>query len=169
MDFKPSVDRLFRQAKFNNLKGQICENPITKSKWVPGADPVPLQKRAACRALVARAWFAYWNPGLPPLPLCPGERWNLKIKGGINYLVSEYAASLEFREYDTFRHPSFELYVRGVMALPSRSDFIGQHPELLKRYPPLPLPGLRHGLNWDPPKRDRRHRCRRRRSRGSQR
>jgi hypothetical protein len=167
MDFKPYVDRLFREA--NNQKGQICENPVTKSKWVPGPDPVGPQKRAACRALVAQAWFAYWNPGLPPLPLCPGDRWNLKVSNpGIGHMMSEYAASLEIQKYDTFRHPSFELYARGVMALPSAPYFVTQNPELRKRYPPLPLPGLRRWLYWEPPKRERRHRCTRR-SRGSQR
>jgi hypothetical protein len=150
VDFKPYVDRLFREAP--DRRDEIRQNPVTGGHWMNGLDPVRPQKDAACRVLVARAEFAYWNPGLPPFPLSVLERAELKRRMGVDYLVAQYAVSLEGQRYDTVRHPSFEQYARGVMACPLAPDFITKDPQLLKRFPPSPLQGLGPGLVWNPPK-----------------
>jgi hypothetical protein len=149
MDFKPYVDRLFREATDRSYS--LRQNPITGGRWLNGVDRVRPQKEAACRALVARAWFAWSNPDMPALPLSDEERSDLKRLPGSDYILSEYATSLALQDYDTFRHPSFEQYARGVMAYPSAPEFIRNDPQLLKRYPPRPLPGLGSGLCWNDP------------------
>jgi hypothetical protein len=150
MDYKAELDRIFREAYLP--RGSICENPVTGGKFVRGADPIGPQKKAACRALVARAREAWANPGMPPLPLSSAECYDLKRRQGIDYLWSEYASSLRILKYDDFRHPSFEQYARGVMASPLAPDFITKDPTLLKRFPPRHLPGLGSGLCWIPAK-----------------
>jgi hypothetical protein len=154
VDFRPHVDLLF--SKLPRRYGSLCENPVIGGCFVRGVDPIGPQKKAACRALVARAREAWTNPGMPPLPLSSAECYDLKSRQGIDYLWSEYASSLRILKYDDFRHPSFEQYARGVMASPLAPDFITKDPQLLKRFPPRPLPGLGSGLCWKPPKRDRR-------------
>jgi hypothetical protein len=148
MDFAPYVDRLFREAPDSRL--EIRRNPITGGRWIKGKDRLKPQKEAACRALVARAWAEWHNPEMPPLPLSDMECASLKPKGGIEYLWSEFATSLWLRKYDTFEHPPFELYARGVMASPLAPDFIRNDPQLQKRFPPRPLPGIGPGLVWSP-------------------
>ena len=83
MYYRPYVDRLFKQAP--DRLSPTRENPITGSCWVRGIDRTGPQKRAACRALVARARFAWDNPGMPPLPLSYAEREELKRNSGVDY------------------------------------------------------------------------------------
>jgi len=149
VDFRPHVDLLF--SELPRRHGSLCENPVTGGCFVRGLDSIRSQKKAACRALVARAWAAWANPGMPPLPLSANERHDLKDRLGIDYLWSEYASSLRIRNYDSTWHPSFEQYARGVMASPLAPDFITKDPRLLKRFPPRPLPGLGPGLCWKDP------------------
>jgi hypothetical protein len=148
--YRPYVDRLFKEApdRYNRIR----TNPVTGSRWVNGVDRVGPQKRAACRGLVARAWFDRDSPEMKALPLSYHEREELKRHGGVDYIQSVYARSFEAQKYDFVRHPSFEQYARGVMASPLAPDFIRQDPELLKRYPPRPLDGLGSGLYWKPVK-----------------
>jgi hypothetical protein len=145
MYYKPYVDRLFREApdRFDDTR----RNPVTGSRWVRGVDAVAPQKRAACRALVNRAWAAWDSPGMPPLPLSYEEREKLKGHGGVDYIWSVFARSLEAQR-PAAAHPSFEEYACGVMASPFAPNFIKQDHELLKRYPPRPMPGLGPGLMW---------------------
>src|SRR5262245_10610029 len=145
--FDLQVERLFREApdRFQKMR----RNPVTGSCWVSGLDPIEPQKRAASRALRARAWFASENPGMPQLPLSYAERENLKC-GALPHIVAWLARSLEALDYDCGAHPSFEEYARGVLASPLMPYFIMQDQELLKRYPPRPLPGLGSGLCWRP-------------------
>ena len=155
------VDRLFREApdRFEKLR----RNPITGSNWLAGEDPIGPQKRAARRALAAREWFAKSAPpDAPQLPLSHDECQRLKFaacqkcgfgrceKCGVGYLVACFAQSIEARNYDVEGHPAFDEYARGVLAFPYAPDFIKQDAELLKRFPPRPLPGLRPGLVWQP-------------------
>jgi hypothetical protein len=146
MDFKPEVDRLFREAP--DRRASLRQNPVTGGRWLCGADPIGRQKRDACRALVAQAWFAWDNPGLPQLPLSYGEREDIKGRSGLEYIISVYARSLAARRYDTDRHPPFEQYARGVLASDYAPDFIKDDTDLIKRYPPRTLPGLGSGLCW---------------------
>jgi hypothetical protein len=115
-----------------------------------GIDDVEEQKSLACRRLVARAAFAYWYPDLPRLPLAADERHELKQRHGVGYIVAQYSVSVGDR--DNPWHPSFERYACGVMASPLTPPFIKNDPELLRQYPPYPLPGLGPGLVWNPPK-----------------
>src|SRR6476661_6109886 len=115
MNYRPYVDRLFREAP--DRLSPTRENPITGSCWVRGIDRTGPQKRAACLALVAQARFAWDNPGMPPLPLSYAEREELKRHGGVNYIVSWFARSLEGQKYG-LAHPRFVLYACGVMASP---------------------------------------------------
>jgi hypothetical protein len=162
MDFKPFVDKLFKKIeKSSHPYETLRRNPVTGGCWVKGLDRVKPQKEEACRRLVARRWFAWDNPGLPRLPLSQIRRHPYKMKQGITWVVAEYDASLECNKYDTFRHPDFTEYARGVMASPLAPDFIKNDPQLLKDYPPRPLKGLGSGMVWtDPNKRSRRRRRR---------
>jgi hypothetical protein len=151
MDYRPYVDKLFKNAP--DRYEEIRTNPVTGSRWVKGERVVAQQKRAACRALVTREWFAWDNqdnPHLPPLPLSYNEREALKGQGGVGYIVSVYARSLEARNNDLVGPPSFHTYACGVMASPYAPDFIKNDPDLLKCYPPRALPGLGAGLYLDP-------------------
>jgi hypothetical protein len=150
MDFRPYVDQLFEEAedRFNRTRA----NPVTGARWLNGEDPIGPQKREACRALVARARFAWENPSMPSLPLTYCDREDLKGHGGIDYIISVYARSLEAQRYKDVRHPPFEIYARGVLVSPYAPHFVTQEPALIQRFPPRPLPGLGAGLYWDPPK-----------------
>ena len=147
--FKPYVDQLFAQAK--GARGQTGVNPVTGVQFVWGLDPIAPQKRDACRALVARAYFAWANPGLPPLPLSYGERESIKGRSGIGFILSVYARSFKAGKYDTGRHPQFERYACGVLASRYAPPWIKEDSELIKRFPPKELPGLGSGLYWANP------------------
>jgi hypothetical protein len=122
MNFRPYVERLFREAPDRTYS--IRRNPVTGSQWMRGADPIKPQKDIACRALVARARFAWDNPGLPPLPLSYEEREDMK-RGGLPHIIAWYARSLADRYYrDLAGHVSFTPYAWGVMASPYAPDFI---------------------------------------------
>jgi hypothetical protein len=163
MNYEVEVDRLFREADLE--RGSVCENPVTGSKFVPGIDRIKPQKERARLALKAREWFSrHAPPDAPPLPLSYGDREDLK-RGGLPHIVAWFARSLEARHYDYQEHPSFDEYVRGVVASPYAPEFITQDQELLRRFPPCPLSGLGPGLYWDPPKSGRTRCDRRTRSR----
>ena len=144
------VDVMFREAVDSMYETRT--NPVTGSRWVRGLDPIKPQKQAACRALMAREWFAVnAPPDAPPLPLSYGERESLK-GGGLPHVVAWFARSLEAHNYEFCSHPSFEDYARGVMASPYAPDFIKSDQQLRGRFPPTPLNGLGPGLMWRPAK-----------------
>jgi hypothetical protein len=105
-------------------------------------------------AVAARKWFAENGPpDLQPLPLGYNERERLK-HGGADHILAWYARSLDCRNYDVRKHPSFEDYARGVMASEFCSSFIKTEDttgELQKRFPARYLYGLGPGLIWEPP------------------
>jgi hypothetical protein len=110
------------------------------------------------KAMLAREHFARNGPSdAPPLPIGYDEREAIKGKGRMSTLVALYARSLETRDYDMEEHPSFEDYVRGVMASNKHgwSD-IREDEQLTRRFPPRPLKGMGPGLMWAPVKRARR-------------
>ena len=103
-------------------------------------------------ALAARKWFAdNGPPDLQPLPLGYNERERLK-HGGADHILAWYARSLDSRDYNFLKHPSFDDYARGVMASEFTLDNIRNDEELQRRFPPRPLKGLGPGLHWYPPK-----------------
>jgi len=105
-------------------------------------------------ALVARKWFAENGPSdLQPLPLGYNEREDLK-HGGADHILAWYARSLDCRDYDVRKHPSFEDYACGVMASEFCPYFLKAEDktgELQRRFPPRHLYGLGPGLVWEPP------------------
>jgi hypothetical protein len=146
MDYNAEVDRIFRGAHLP--RGSVCENPVTGGKFVPGLDPIKPQKQRAERALRARDWFASHAPlDAPPLPLCYGDREDLKV-WGLPHLVAWFAGSVDSRDFVVDGHPLFDDYARGVMASPFAPEFITRDPVLQKRFPPQPLQGLGPGLCW---------------------
>jgi hypothetical protein len=144
------VDHLFRNAP--DRFEEIRRNPVTGGRWVRGDDPIGPQKRAACRALRARAWFAQNGPkDAPPFPLGYHDREDLKCGGHpLRHLVAWFARSLAFRDYAYEGHPSFDDFACGVLASPDAPWFIKEDQALTKRYPPRTLPGLGSGFCWKP-------------------
>jgi hypothetical protein len=129
--------------------GTPCWNPVTGAGFVSGEDPIEPQICAAESAL--RAWGKWDRPmDAPDLPIHREERAALKAAGGLGYLVSEFASSLERCDYDYLFHPSFDVYARGVMGSQYSPDFIKEDPNLQKRFPPIPLKGLGRGNVWQP-------------------
>jgi len=142
------VDLMFKEAADRNET--VRTNPVTGSRWVRGHDPIKPQKQAACRALMAREWFALnAPPDAPPLPLSYGERESLK-SGGLPHILAWFARSLAWREYDFDGHPHFDDYARGVLASSYAPDFIRSDQHLRQRFAPAPLNGLGPGLVWRP-------------------
>lgn len=168
------VDELFSTGRY----GEPFDNPVTGACFIYGDDVgdfrIEPQKEATRRALLAREHFARVGPPeLQPLPLSSNEISDRKYDWAagasaefraLAFISSRFADSLESNGWDYKGHPSFEDYVRGVLAskhpdlddLPSivRFDFIALH----KRYPPRPLPGLQldSHLTWRPPARTKR-------------
>ncbi|MGO9683633.1 MAG: hypothetical protein ACLPTZ_13790 [Beijerinckiaceae bacterium] len=126
-----------------------------------------------CRAHRAREHFARVGPPeLQPLPLSHSEISDRKYNWAagasaefraLAFISSRYADSPRADDdWDYKEHPSFEDYVRGVLAtkhpdlddLPGSVgfDFIALH----KRYPPRPLSGLNLDWFWHPPARTKR-------------
>jgi hypothetical protein len=130
--------------------GQRCtrSNPVTGSGFMGREDPLKPQLEAAYRALRARKHLAAVGPtDLPPLPTSDGERERMKV-GGVTHILAWFARSWEGLRYELTAHPDFETYARGVMASDHAPSWIRNDPELLRRFPPRPLPGLGSGLYW---------------------
>jgi hypothetical protein len=150
--YHAEVNRLFRNIKSRYDGIEI--NPLTGNEFVPARDLKP-QKLIAIEALLARDWFeAQRPPDAPELPLgmrnCIQARDQAIIKSDwIACLVSRFADSVARREYRTEGHPLFEEFARGLMASDMWPDEMHKDPDLLRRYPPKPLPGLKHGV-WSP-------------------
>ena len=146
------VDELFSTGRY----GEPFNNPVTGAGFIYGDDDgdfqIEPQKETARRALLAREHFARVGPPeLQPLPLSCSEISDRKYNWAagasaefraLAFISSRFADSLRANDWDYKRHPSFDDYVRGVLAskhpdldsLPSwvRFDFIALH----KKYPP---------------------------------
>jgi hypothetical protein len=148
------VHQLFGQIK--GCRGSLQFNPITADQFVLGDDPIEPQELKANMALEARDWFeAQRPPDAPELPLglrhCIDVRDDAIIsENWIACLVSRFGESVAHREYRTEGHPLFEEFARGLMASDMWPDEMHKDPDLLRRYPPKPLPGLEHGV-WSQP------------------
>jgi len=141
------VERLFSETTASH--GEVYENPVTGGRFVYGGDPIAPQKDAACRALLAREWFALNGPAdAPQLPITYEEREYLKWRTGrpLDYVVAQFAGSL-LTHYDVTEHPSFSEFVSGLLwdhdnggsGLPLSAEGLA---ELKRRYPPRQLEGL---------------------------
>jgi hypothetical protein len=149
------VEDLF--AKNPGRYGEVCENPVTGSRYVYCVDPIEQQKSAARDALRAREWFAIVGPkDMQPLPISDEEiedrkyAWDSK-QPSHSFIASSFGDSLRANGHDLKSHPSFEDFACGVMASEHAPDFVKKDELLRKRYPPRHLPGLNAGHCWEPP------------------
>jgi hypothetical protein len=147
-----SVDRLFSEIETQAKRGDLCRNPVTGGCFVWGLDPIALQKKEAVVALRAREWFAVNGPaGAPPLPLSDNEIEDYRNARGLKGVVGFYARSLYRHDYDVRKHPSFNDFARGLMAINTGLWRIEKDPQLRMRFPPRPLAGMTAGAYWAPP------------------
>lgn len=153
---KRLVDELFADFRY----GQNCENPVTGAGYVHGVDPIEPQKEAACRALVAREWFAVYGPAdAQPLDVNLRGPVGWRYRGLWGYIIHLYTRSFE-DDFDIKLHPLFADYVSGVLWEAERVDgIIGKLPsypdellKLKKRFPPKELVGMGPGFCWLTPK-----------------
>jgi hypothetical protein len=152
------VDRLFSELKVR--RGECCRNPITGGGFVWGIDPIVVQKRAAVAAICAREWFAVNGPkDAPSLPLSDDDVDDYRSSGGLACLVGSFARSLSRggygrRSYDVGKHPSFDDFACGLMAMAIQSGLRGLEKDenLKRRFPPRLLTGMTPGAYWASPK-----------------
>jgi hypothetical protein len=140
-------DRLFREMEVTQV------DPITGTLNF-GSDPIAPQKRHAVLALLASEWFAVNGPpDAPPLPLNLADRDRYRDARGLKGVVGFYARSLARQDYDFRKHPSFEDFARGLMALAVEKGLwnLEKDETLIRRFPPLPLPGMTPSAYWAPP------------------
>ena len=148
------VDRLF--AQLNASHGECCKNPITAGGFVWGLDPIGEQKKEAVVALLAREWFAVNGPSdAPPLPLYDLDSY--RDARGLKGLVGFYARSLSRQgfgrqRYDVCKHPSFDDFACGLMALAMAEGLwsLERDATLIRRFPPRQLAGMTRAAYWDP-------------------
>jgi hypothetical protein len=147
---KREVERLF--AGIKATRGECCVNPITGGKFVMGLDPIATQKKKAIAALLACEWFAVKGPSdAPPLPLYGVDTY--RNARGLKGVVGFYARSLYRQQYDVCRHPPFDEFARGLMALATERGLWGLEEDetLIRRFPPRPLVGMIRSAFWVPP------------------
>jgi hypothetical protein len=148
------VDRLFGEIKAKG--GERCENPVTGGGFVWGLDPIVPQKKAAVAALRAREWFAVNGPSdAPPLPLSSNDVEDYRAARGLRGIVGFYARSLSrqgcgLKRYDVDKHPSFNDFACGLMAI-NLGIWGIETEDLKRRFPPRPLTGMTPGAYWAPP------------------
>lgn len=147
------VNRHFEIAE--DRDDPVRQNPFTGARFMPEFDSIDKQKEAARRALAAKWWFSFYGPGdLPALPIDPRERSDITYDSPLHWVFANYARSWACYEFG-MEHPSFDIYARGVIASPHTPDFIRENPDLLRRFPPIPLLRLCADFVWRP-----RTRCR---------
>jgi hypothetical protein len=146
------VDRLF--GEIDAKRGDCCRLPVTGADIVRGVDPIAPQKKAAIVALRAQEWFAVNGPrDAPPLPLSHNDVEDYRNARGLKGIVGFYARSLSRQDYDVRKHPSFDDFARGLMAIDTGLWHIEKDAQLRMRFPPRSLPGMTPAAFWDPPKR----------------
>jgi hypothetical protein len=144
------VDRLFSEIKAKG--GECCDNPVTGGGFVRGLDPIAPQKKEAVVRILAREWFAVNGPpDAPPLPLSSNDVEDYRIARGLVGIVGFYARSLSAQGYDVQKHPPFDDFARGLMAIETGWG-IEKDEDLKKRFPPHPLTGMLPFVIWAPPK-----------------
>jgi hypothetical protein len=152
------VDQLFSEIKAK--RGDSCDNPVTGGGFVWGIDPIATQKKQAIAALRASEWFAVNGPpDAPPLPLSDADVEDYRDARGLKSVVGFFARSLSRQgygrqSYDVYKHPSFDDFARGLMAMAVERGLrdLEQDAQLQKRFPPRPLAGMTPGAYWAPPK-----------------
>jgi len=152
-EIRKEVDHIFRKENF--IRGEYCTNPITGTAfmWIGvGEDSMAFQKRVACRALVAQRWSEDVNPNCPKLPVNYYDILDYKHGSGVMRLFAYYARSIYARMYRVARHPSFEVFARGVLAHREARAVFGNNPSIAQLFPPQFLPGLGAAFYYEPPR-----------------
>jgi hypothetical protein len=147
------VDRLF--GEIDAKRGSLCVNPVTRGGFVWGDDPIAPQKKAAVAFFRAQEWFAVDGPpDAPPLPLNIDDRDRYRDARGLMGIVGFYARSLSRQDYDVRKHPSFDDFACGLMALAMEKGVwdLEKDETLIRRFPPRPLAGMVPAAYWAPPK-----------------
>ncbi|WOH51228.1 hypothetical protein [Bradyrhizobium sp. sBnM-33] len=145
------VDRLF--SKIKAKRGESCRNPVTDASFVWGLDPIVVQKKKAVAALRAREWFAVNGPrDAPLLPLSHEDVEDYRNARGLAGVVGFFARSLSRLDYAVQKHPSFNDFARGLMAMNTGLWGIEKDENLKRRFPPCLLAGMTPGAYWAPPK-----------------
>ena len=147
------VDQLF--SEIGAKQGECCRNPVIGGGFVWGIDPIATQKKAAVAALRAQEWFAVNGPrDAPLLPLSHNDVEDYRRARGLTVLVGFYARSLSILDYDVHRHPSFDDFARGLIAIAVDRGLreLEKDENLRRRFPPRPLPGMTSGAYWAPAK-----------------
>jgi hypothetical protein len=144
------VDLLF--IGIDAKRGECCDLPVTGARIVWGVDPIAPQKRAAVVALRAQEWFAVNGPhDAPPLPLSHDDVERYRNARGLKGVVGFYARSLARQGYDVRKHPSFNDFAGGLMAINTGLWGIERDEALKGRFPPRPLEGMTPSAFWSPP------------------
>jgi len=142
------VDRRF--GEIDAKRGDICRLPITDAGVVWGVDPIAPEKEYAIAALLAREWFAVNSRfDAPPLPLYDFDSY--RGARGLKGVVGFYARSLARQNFDVRKHPSFDDFARGLMAINTGLWGIEKDENLRRRFPPRPLTGMTRSAFWAPP------------------
>jgi hypothetical protein len=145
------VDQLYNEIGAKH--GEWCLDPVIGGGFVWGIDPIAVQKKAAVTALLARDWFAVNGPpDAPPLPLSHNDVEDYRMARGLTGLVGFYARSLAKLSHDVLRHPTFDDFCCGLMAIDTGAWGIEKDENLKRRYPPRPLAGMTSGAYWAPAK-----------------
>jgi hypothetical protein len=145
------IDRQF--SKMTAAHGECCNNPITGAGFVWGLDPIEQQKAEAASELLVREWFAVYGPAdAPPFPH-EHEIDSYRDARGLKGVVGFFARSLARLDYDLRKHPSFDDFACGLMAFAVEYGLwnLEKDDTLIKRFPPLPLPGMTPSAYWAPP------------------
>jgi hypothetical protein len=145
------ADRLFGENDAG--QGESCDNPLTGGWFIRSLSSVADQKADAILELLIREWFAVFGPAdAPPFPLSH-EIDRYRDARGLKGVIGFYARSLAGQGYDVRKHPSFDDFARGLMALAVEHGLwnLEKDDALIKRFPPLPLPGMTPSAYWEPP------------------
>ena len=141
------VDQLFNEIGAKH--GEWCRNPVIGGGFVWGIDPIAEQKEAAVTAVRAREWFAVNGPpDAPPLPLSHNDKEDYRRARGLKGLVGFYSRSLAIQDYDVLKHPTFDDFCCGLMAIDTGAWGIEKDAQLRKRFPPRQLAGMTSGASW---------------------
>ena len=133
----------------------VRRNPVTGGGFVWGVDPIAPQTKAAIVALLAREYFSDHGPSdAPPLPLSHDDIEDYRDARGLACIVGFFARSLKRLDYDLRKHPSFDDFACGLMALAMEKGMrdLEKDENLKRRFPPRPLAGMTPGAYWAPPK-----------------
>ena len=154
-NIKSPLERLVDQV-FNEIgakHGEWCLDPIIGGSFLWGIDPIAAQKKAAVTALLAREWFAANGPSdAPTLPLSHNDTEDYRRARGLKGLVGFYSRSLAIKGHDVLKHPTFDDFCCGLMAIDTGAWGIEKDENLKRRFPPRPFAGMTPGAYWAPPK-----------------